>query len=502
MVNTSIGTYLTVFTGNIPYDEWTCVSKKCSDLLKTAQSSDEFYSYDNMCKNDLVAGLDFEWTSKRSTFSIEWGFYCKNEAKLSLVSSVLFIGTFLGLLFSTGLYERVGRKRSAIYGSFLSLAAVALSSVASDYIILLFLRITYGFGLSITYMGTYCWLVELAPTFLRNPVSNLLTLGGWTTGFFALIGMSYFIHQWQYVYLAAAGIDALAILPFFFLPLPESPRFSLLKGRNEEAKKTLRLLAQMSDNKVSFDKIDLVYEEKNQSYFEQMKDFKGHPKMLKETLLGMCAWFIVALVSFSYQFGWSKFGNDLHSIYSFAAFGEGLSFIIAMLCCRLLGRKKATLFFFLSVIAMNAVAMLDVKFDNNWSLEQLVSMIGNIGAGAAFVMMYLFSGELAPTSHRGMILCLCSSCARVGSFIGPYVNLLYGVTDRRVPLALFAGLSLLACVVVWFLPDTTGKSVPETPEDVGRSSGKRREEDTGGDEEAFHVVVNGLNSYDKEKRND
>ena len=40
------------------------------------------------------------------------------------------------------------------------------------------------------------------------------------------------------------------------------------------------------------------------------------------------------------------------------------------------------------------------------------------------------------------------------------------MTDRKVPLALFAGLSLLASVAVWFLPGTSGRPVPETPADV------------------------------------
>ena len=85
-----------------------------------------------------------------------------------------------------------------------------------------------------------------------------------------------------------------------------------------------------------------------------------------------------------------------------------------------------------------------------------------------------------------MILCLSSSCARVGSFVGPYVNLLYGVADRRVSLALFAGLSIVASVVVWFLLDTTGRSVPETPGDVEILARRKRSgvfegaENTGG----------------------
>ena len=222
----------------------------------------------------------------------------------------------------------------------------------------------------------------------------------------------------------------------------------------------------MSDNKVPLDKVELLYEERKQSYLEQIKDFRQHPNMRRETLLGMSVWFMVALFFYSYQFGWSKMGTELHGIYFFAALGEAIAFVIAVPLCRVLGRKKSLIFSFMSVVVMNAVAALDVRFSEDWSLEHLASMLGSIGAGTAFVLVYLYTGELAPTSHRGMILCLSSSSARIGSFVGPYVNLLYGVTDRRVPLALFAGLSFLASVVVWFLPDTTGRTVPETPGDV------------------------------------
>ena len=465
VLNVGPGTYMAIFTGYIPYTEWECVSVKCSDLLAAAGSTKGFYSYDTMCNNNLISGSDFQWTSKTKSFSTQWGFYCKNEAKLSLFSSVHSIGTFLGAICSTGVYERIGRKKGAIVGSFITLIAVAASAVANNYYILLLLRIMYGFGMQVTYMGSYCWIVETAPTYLRNPISNLFALG-WSAGIFALIGISYFIHDWHYVHAAVACVDAVAILPFFLLPLPESPRFSLLKGKEEESKKTLKVLARLSGTNVSLDKVDLVYEEKDQSYVEQIKDFKSHPTMLKETLTGMIIWFIVSLIFYSYQYGWSKMGHGLHSIYSFSALGEAISFVIPVPCCRLLGRKKATIFFFGLIVVMNGLAMLNVKLADEWNLEHLASLIGSIGGGAAYNLMFLYTGELAPTSHRGMILCLSACCAEVGSFIGPYVNLLYGTTDRRVPLTLFAGLSVLAIVALCFLPDTTGRCVPETPGDV------------------------------------
>ena len=504
ILNTASGTYLTVFTGQIPYNDWKCKSQKCIDLKEKAGPSQNFYSYETMCDNNLVAGSDFVWTSKRSSFSTDWGFYCKTESKLSLMSSVLFLGTFVGLLCSSGLFEKIGRKRGALVGSVLCLVCVAASSVAPNYTVLFVLRILYGFGLSITNMGSYCWIAELVPNSLRNPVGCLFTLSGWTTGYLALIGISYYVHKWQYVYALVACMDAVAIIPFFLPFLPESPKYALMKGKIGEVKKTLRLLARLCNKKISFEYTDFLYEkrERDQSYWEQIKDFKTHPIMLKETLLGMSVWFMVALVSYSYQFGWSKIGKDLYSIYCFASLGEAIAFIVYWPCCKWLGRRKGTMFFFLLIIAMNALAMLNIKFTEMWSLEHIASMIGSIGAGAAFTMIYLYTGELAPTTHRGMIFCLSSCCARIGSFIGPNVNLLYGVTDRRVPLALFAGLSFLACVAVFFLPDTTDRSVPETPfdvEELSRKKGKIEEDvKTDGREntEACFVVSNRANGQE------
>ncbi|KAL5247006.1 hypothetical protein ACHWQZ_G019017 [Mnemiopsis leidyi] len=145
--------------------------------------------------------------------------------------------------------------------------------------------------------------------------------------------MSYFIYQRHQIFLSCAILNVLGIILFFFLPLPVSPRFSeLIERKKEEAIKTLLVLAQLSGSMASLDTIDLVYEERNQ---------------LKETLLGMVVWFMISLISYSYQFEWSK----------------------------------------IVVIVMNILAMLDVRFTSTWSLEHLVSIIGNIATSSAFAMI-------------------------------------------------------------------------------------------------------------------
>ena len=481
VINTGAVTCATIYTGYIPYHDWECNSTKCFDLqtkAEDAEDTDKFFSYETMCENDLVAGSDFKWTSKMHTFSMDWHLYCGREAIFSLLNGAIGLGSLIGLLMSTGLYDRIGRKKGGIVGSVISVLSVAACSVAPNYQVLFFLRLMSGFGIFVNFTGTFCWIAEYAPTRLRMAMSVSVSLG-WCAGLYATICLSYLISDWQNVFLGIAAVNIFSLLTYFLIPLPESPRFSLIQGKREEAKKTLKRLASISNSNVDVDSLDLMFEKRKEyNYFEQLKDLKKYPNMLKQTLQGLWVWFTVALIAYSSNYGWSKLGSDLYATYCFSALSEAIAYSTSVFVCGLLGRKKSIIFYLVMMILMNFLAMVDVQFSSAWSLELVAGLVGYVATSAALNMLWLFSAELAPTSHRGMIICLSSSAARLGSFIGPYTSLMYGVTDRKVPLALFAGFTMLACVAMWFLPDTTDRSIAETPKDVElMARGKREEKD-------------------------
>ena len=460
--------YMTIFTGFIPYTTWECVSDKCNALLteyRDQESGSEvgFYSYKTMCGNGLKAALDFNWTNTRTSWSVDWGIYCGNEAKYSVASSFYFIGACLGLACSTAVYDRVGRKRGAVVGAAISLLATASGIVVPNYEAMLALRIVQGFGQFMSWTGMYCWVLEFAPGHLRNMVSAG-TLIAWSFGYLVIIITSYFIYDWHYIFLACSVIIIISSVPLFIFP--ESPRFMLIRGREAEAKRTLERFSRVCGNHMSLDDVELVYEERVQSFLDQVKDFRVYPTMLKETLLCMFSWFIVAVIFYGFSFGWSKIGGDLYTNYLFDSVGKGISYALSIPACHYLGRKRAMLFFLTIGILANFLAMPDVMLSENWSLEHVACLIGMMAIAAAFCVIYLYTGELAPTSHRGMILSLSSSAARIGSGIGPYVALMYDVTDRRVPLVVFAVAEGLMGTAVWFLSETRGRRIPETPKDV------------------------------------
>ena len=462
--------YVTIFAGFIPYTEWTCVSDKCHDLLANSSDIKEFYSSSTMCDNNLVAGTDFNWTSDRTSFSVDWGIYCETEAKFSTISSFFFLGATLGLLGSSTVFDRFGRRNGAIAGNLIGATATLVGTWVPSYEVMLLIRVLQGVGMFIQLTGIYCWSIELTPTHLRS-FANGSIMNIWSVGYMMITMFGYLIPTWNYIFLAVGILNYVLTIPL--LIYPNSPRFTLVRGREEEAKRTLESFSQLCNNKKSMDTVDLTYKKRVQNYFEQVKDFKTYPTLRKETLLGIISWFIVAVLFYGFSFGWVRISSDLYTGHLAAAISKLVGYSSAIPACNWIGRKKTMLTILTVGLLSNFLAMPDVQITDYWTLEYVACLIGNLSCSAAFGVIYLYSGELAPTSHRGMILSLSSASARVGSFAGTYVGLLYTVTDRRVPLAVFAGITCIFMTAVFFLSDPTGRRIPETPLDVEILTGNR-----------------------------
>ena len=470
---TAAQVYMTIFTGFIPYSEWTCVSDRCFSLLAESNFSETFYSARPMCANQLVAGTDFNWTSQRTSFSMDWGIYCESESKLSVVSSFFFIGAFLGLVSSTAIFDRFGRKNGAIAGNIIAGIATVVGTWAPSFEVMLAIRVLQGIGMFMNLTGIYCWVVEFSPTHLRGSLSALILIM-WSLGYLVIVLIGYLIHSWKYIFLTTGTLNFLLIIPLLIYPI--SPRFALVRGREEEAKRILKEFSQVCNNEgaLDMDRVDLSYTTKVQNYADQFKDFMKYPTLRKQTLLCFLCWFTVAFLFYGFDFGWGKISSNLYASYLLAALGKVFSFTITIPAGHFLGRKKSVQFFLVLGVIFFFLAMPDLQISEDWTLEFAACLVGSIVTSSAYAINYLYTSELAPTTHRGTVMSLSSSCARLGSFSGIYATLLYDITDRRVPLALFAGMTMTYVVAVSFLTDTTDKSIPETPQDVEIMAGKEK----------------------------
>ena len=89
---------------------------------------------------------------------------------------------------------------------------------------------------------------------------------------------------------------------------------------------------------------------------------------------------------------------------------------------------------------------------------------------AAFTISYLYTAQLFPTSVRATALGACSTMARVGGALAPFLG---KYLPELVSLCVFGGVGVLGGLVALLLPDTVGFPSP-TPSRMWRMSRRTR----------------------------
>jgi len=90
------------------------------------------------------------------------------------------------------------------------------------------------------------------------------------------------------------------------------------------------------------------------------------------------------------------------------------------------------------------------------------ALLGKFSIGGSFALLFVYTAEMFPTTHRGVALGLCSTAARFGGVAAPAV-LHLGHTTPALPWALLSSVSFLASAWTAIeLPETRGVPLPET----------------------------------------
>ena len=77
-------------------------------------------------------------------------------------------------------------------------------------------------------------------------------------------------------------------------------------------------------------------------------------------------------------------------------------------------------------------------------------------------IQYRLASELFPTSARTACVGACSTSGRIGAIVSPYIAGL-ALTQPWLPMAIFGSMAFTSgTLVMLFLPETLGMSLPET----------------------------------------
>nr|XP_023027549.1 solute carrier family 22 member 6-like [Leptinotarsa decemlineata] len=98
-------------------------------------------------------------------------------------------------------------------------------------------------------------------------------------------------------------------------------------------------------------------------------------------------------------------------------------------------------------------------------IHSLFVLTGISGTFLGFPTIYIWSGELFPTSIRNSGMGICSMSGRVGSMIAPFVADIQSGKGWMSPF-IFGVVPLIGAALCYFLPETLNCQLPKSIEDV------------------------------------
>ena len=166
----------------------------------------------------------------------EWSL---NDAEISLIAGIVFLGITVGSFVFGILADRVGRRKSFLLSCFLISFFGFISGASPNFITLIILRAIAGFGIGGASIP-FDLLAEFMPISQRGAFGIYIELF-WTLGSMLVAGMAWGTLDrdgWHNLaYYVATPVAITCIASYFYLP--ESPRWLLIKGHHEEAKRVI-----------------------------------------------------------------------------------------------------------------------------------------------------------------------------------------------------------------------------------------------------------------------
>ncbi|ESP01377.1 hypothetical protein LOTGIDRAFT_230670 [Lottia gigantea] len=415
-----------------------------------------------------------------SSFVTEFDLVCDRAVYKTNAVMVLFLGLLVGYSTLSTAADMFGRKPLLVVCNIAFVACHYLMIWSPNYIFLMFIRFLLGLSMSGQVLALYIIGLEfVAPN--QRIYAGVASFYTWCMGSMIYIGMAYFIRNWRTLQIVVA-VYVTPVL-FFFLIVPESPRWLLTRGYNSKASKIILKSARI--NNIEFDKelIEGIKVQDKVTKFKFWRMFTNY-RLCIRTLIIYFTWFASSMTYYGILLNMSILSGNIYLNYVISTALEIITYTVVMLSTDKIGRKMMLcISLIVSAISLTSCifTLLYAPSDFDW-LTTVFAIIGKFGATTAFCILWFWTGELFPTELRNTGTGTSSAMARIGSVVAPYIGYMTvsisGAFGRISPFVVFSIICILALTLsTIFLPETSHLTLPETIDDciqLGHGFGKPR----------------------------
>lgn len=384
------------------------------------------------------------------------------------------IGTVFGSFLSGPPAQKYGRKKTLIFIAILYLLSALGCATVSAWFFFVTFRFIGGLAVGASSVVGPMYISEIAPPNLRGRLAGSFQLNIVIGIFIAYLTNFLFINVGEDSWRWMLGIMAVPALLFWILlrTIPESPRWLILKNREEEAIPVLNRLGETDVTKVIAE-IRLSVSQKTESLFQ-----KKYAKPI---------FYAITLAIFNQFTGINAILYYAPRIFEMAGFDKENAFlqpvyigianiiftVLAMAVIDKLGRKTLLLIGSVGMAAFLGLTAYAFSADVSGNSFVMVYLIGFIGffAFSQGAVIWVFLSEIFPNSVR-------SKGGALGSFthwiMAAIISWTFPIIVEGSPAGgmysflFYSIMMVLQLFFVWkWLPETKGRSLETIQKELG-----------------------------------
>jgi sugar porter (SP) family MFS transporter len=391
--------------------------------------------------------------------------------------AIALYGTIIGSVVAGFPAERFGRKKVLITVAVLYLVCAIGCATANNWYLFLIFRFLGGLGVGGSSVVAPLYIAEIAPPSIRGRlvgINQFNIVCGILLAFLSnyLIARNVSTDAWRWM----LGVQAIPAFVFFVLlfSIPDSPRWLVKKGREQEAEKVLVKTGIARPQELIRDIKDSIHLETSQEHVELFSGKYNRP-ILFAVLLAMFNQLagINAILYYAPKiFEQAGFGANSAMLQSVGVGLTNLIFtIIAMSLIDKFGRRTLMLVGSVGMIIFLSLSASVFYHPSAQNSSLLVYLIGFIAffAFSQGAVIWVFISEIFPNKVRekGQSLGTFTHWAMAAIVTGTFpvvANRLGGGTS----FVFFACMMVLQLLFVWkIMPETKGRSLEQIQHDLG-----------------------------------
>ena len=401
------------------------------------------------------------------------------------------VGSIIGVLFAGILSDKFGRKFTMILSAILFSTSAIGCAVSTDFNQLVIYRIIGGVGIGVVSIISPLYISEVAVAQYRGRLVSLYQLAV-TIGFlgaylvnYQLLGYSMSNPDvstgwWNLVFVSEVwrgmlGMETLPAIMFFIIIffIPESPRWLILKGKEEKATNILeRIYTSSKEALFQLTETKSVLSSESKSEWKLLLQ----PGIRKAVIIGVC---IAVLGQFMgvnavLYYGPSIFenaglsGGDSLFYQVLVGLVNTLTTVLALVIIDKVGRKKLVYYGVSGMVISLILIATYFIYGESWGISSIFLLVFFLFyvfccAVSICAVVFVLLSEMYPTRVRGLAMSIAGFALWIGTYlIGQLTPWMLQNLTPAGTFILFAIMCVPYMLIVWKLvPETTGKSLEE-----------------------------------------